>query len=243
MVSTDQVYDLFPDKHNIQFTDSHSREEDDSTSITKNVRNRTISLSGSVDTGILKSIIEEQGWNDAEFYRSSIQNQRFFLTDKYAKKKHLTIEDMITSEEEQIYQEPIQDFQTYNKRVQREYELRERMEQFFLQNTKNNLHILNEDSLNQQYSPLGPTNYALPLDRYSRMKHLTSTFLKRNLGFSEGLKRRGDYNFNTAGQTKSNSSISSFCTDVIDNASYRNIAIDENIDMLHKEHALSLMHI
>lgn len=185
MSSVNQIYDLFPNKHNIQFTDSHSQEHDTSSSIAKNDTDGSISIPGSIDTGILKSIIEEQGWNDADLYRSSIQNQRFFLTDKYTKKKHLTMEDMLSPEEEQIYQEPIQDFQTYNKRVQREYELRERMEEFFRQNTKNDLHILNEDSLNQQYSPLGPADYVLPLDRYSRMKHITSNFFRKNLVFLE----------------------------------------------------------
>ncbi|CAD6610481.1 XXYS1_4_G0047040.mRNA.1.CDS.1 [Saccharomyces cerevisiae] len=238
MSSVNQIYDLFPNKHNIQFTDSHSQEHDTSSSIAKNDTDGTISIPGSVDTGILKSIIEEQGWNDAELYRSSIQNQRFFLTDKYTKKKHLTMEDMLSPEEEQIYQEPIQDFQTYNKRVQREYELRERMEEFFRQNTKNDLHILNEDSLNQQYSPLGPADYVLPLDRYSRMKHIASNFFRKKLGIPGKLKRRSHYNPNAEGHTKGNSSILSSTTDIIDNASYRNIAIDENVDITHKEHAI-----
>ena len=238
MSSVNQIYDLFPNKHNIQFTDSHSQEHDTSSSLAKNDTDGTISIPGSIDTGILKSIIEEQGWNDADLYRSSIQNQRFFLTDKYTKKKHLTMEDMLSPEEEQIYQEPIQDFQTYNKRVQREYELRERMEEFFRQNTKNDLHILNEDSLNQQYSPLGPADYVLPLDRYSRMKHIASNFFRKKLGIPRKLKRRSHYNPNAEGHTKGNSSILSSTTDVIDNASYRNIAIDENVDITHKEHPI-----
>ncbi|CAI4058320.1 hypothetical protein SKDZ_04G3730 [Saccharomyces kudriavzevii ZP591] len=237
MGSTNQAHDLFPNHNNIQFTDCHSKEQDASSIIGKNDADQALSISGSIDTGILKSIIEEQGWNDAGLYRSSIQNQRFFLMDKYTKKKHITMQDMICSEEEQIYHEPIQDFETYNRRVQREYELRERMEEFFRQNTKNGLHILNEDSLNQQYSPLGPTNYTQPLDGYSRMKHMTSRFFKKNLNFSGGFKRRRG-NLNTVDYLKTNDSISSSSTDIIDNASYRNIAIDENVDMAHKEHAI-----
>ncbi|CAI4058335.1 Ssy1p SKDI_04G3810 [Saccharomyces kudriavzevii IFO 1802] len=237
MGSTNQAHDLFPNHNNIQFTDCHSKEQDASSIIGKNDADQALSISGSIDTGILKSIIEEQGWNDAGLYRSSIQNQRFFLMDKYTKKKHITMQDMICSEEERIYQEPIQDFETYNRRVQREYELRERMEEFFRQNTKNGLHILNEDSLNQQYSPLGPTNYTQPLDGYSRMKHMTSRFFKKNLNFSGGFKRRRG-NLNTVDYLKTNGSISSSSTDIIDNASYRNIAIDENVDMAHKEHAI-----
>ena len=79
MSSVNQIYDLFPNKHNIQFTDSHSQEHDTSSSIAKNDTDGSISIPGSIDTGILKSIIEEQGWNDADLYRSSIQNQRFFF--------------------------------------------------------------------------------------------------------------------------------------------------------------------
>ncbi|ONH78622.1 SPS-sensor component SSY1 [Saccharomyces cerevisiae] len=95
------------------------------------------------------------------------------------------------------------------------------MEEFFRQNTKNDLHILNEDSLNQQYSPLGPADYVLPLDRYSRMKHIASNFFRKKLGIPRKLKRRSHYNPNAEGHTKGNSSILSSTTDVIDNASYR----------------------
>ncbi|CAI1828605.1 hypothetical protein SEUBUCD646_0B02820 [Saccharomyces eubayanus] len=237
MASSNEVYGLFPNENNIQVTDSHSQGQDTSSSIVKNDTDHTTSISDSIDTGILKCIIEEQGWNDAELYRGGIQNQRFFLTDRYTKKKHLTINDMINSEEEQTYQEPIQDFETYNKRVQREYELRERMDELFRQTTKNGVHILNEDSLNQQYSPMGPINDCQPPDRYSRMKRMTSTFFKRNLNFGGELKRRGD-NVNVVDHVKGNSSISTSGTDVIDNTSYRNIAIDENVDMAYKEHAI-----
>ena len=223
MGSSDEIYGLFPNENNIQVTDSHSQEQDTSSSIDKNDTDHTTSISDSIDTGILKSIIEEQGWNDAELYRGGIQNQRFFLTDRYTKKKHLTINDMINSEEEQTYQEPIQDFKTYNNRVQREYELRERMDGLFRQTTKDGVHILNEDSLNQQYSPLGPINDCQPPDRYSRMKNKTSTFFRRSFNFGGGLKRRSD-NLNVVDHVKGNSSISTSGTDVIDNTSYRNIA-------------------
>ncbi|CAI6797016.1 AIF_HP2_G0052250.mRNA.1.CDS.1 [Saccharomyces cerevisiae] len=71
------------------------------------------------------------------------------------------------------------------------------------------------------------------------MKHIASNFFqKKKLGIPRKLKRRSHYNPNAEGHTKGNSSILSSTTDVIDNASYRNIAIDENVDITHKEHAI-----
>ena len=48
MSSVNQIYDLFPNKHNIQFTDSHSQEHDTSSSLAKNDTDGTISIPGSI---------------------------------------------------------------------------------------------------------------------------------------------------------------------------------------------------
>ncbi|CAI4344358.1 CPA_1a_G0010230.mRNA.1.CDS.1 [Saccharomyces cerevisiae] len=50
----------FPNKHNIQFTDSHSQEHDTSSSLAKNDTDGTISIPGSIDTGILKALLRSK---------------------------------------------------------------------------------------------------------------------------------------------------------------------------------------
>lgn len=217
---------LFPNAHNLQIgTDHHGNGLEiprDST------ESDTCSTSGNtVDTNVLRDIIDDEHIHDLEDYKERAANSRFYLTDLYAEKGNIPLDRMLEDKSmPDTYLSDPNDFTRYNLRVQKEYELREKIQSLLQKQACGNVKVLKEDMVLESYTADDDVWRHFDRANHKRLVRATSSWFKQRL--PKFGKR------SVADEPKDTVSRSSSRTHIIDNASYRNMAINEDITLNHK---------
>lgn len=209
---------LFPDINKISHPDNHISYEDSNdandskTSFEDQTSNNT---SGSDMISAANSIIKQQGWHDVETFHNEIRNDRFYLSERYRKRKLGNLSGTIYNVSHLSDNTEYDDFLTYNTRVQQEYSLREKVEELLRSRDPGGVQIYNEDALMSNYLD---SNDDQPRNNKSFKYHLRS-----------GLYRAAYDKQNESKPTDSSSdTIPSLSTYIIDQTSYRDLVIDES---------------
>lgn len=209
---------LFPESHNLQIAISRKeslieRPEDSEDA------EKSAASTDTINTDILQDIIEGQHWHDIQTYKEQTANQRFCLTELYAKKNNITFNEMIVDKSKpQIYSNGLNDFTNYNLKVQKEYELREKLESLLQKQTYSDLRILNEEAVRRNYASDDAVSRSSKNNKPRKLLRMTSSLYKRFFP-----RKRTD------GRVLDNFSRTSSNTNIIDNASHGNMAINEGV--------------
>ncbi|AQZ15892.1 SSY1 (YDR160W) [Zygosaccharomyces parabailii] len=220
MGSLSPLFGLFPEGNNIQVIGSKSDSYQQSTTPEDEDR---ISISPhTVDTEILKCIIDEEDWHGLGGYQDRVQNQRFYLSDKYLSKKMAEIGGTIDAASfNSLTEHDSSDFAKYNHKIAREYELRDKLEGLLRQQDTRDLQVLHEGSLYDNYFAGEDLGNGVKSGKFAKFKSFAG------------------FRTSKAAQ-KNKEDILSVCqssaqTYVIDNASVGNIAIDEGVVQNNKQ--------
>lgn len=222
----DDGHQLFPERNNIEVIGSE--DEDDDAYINDNDAS-SVHATNSIDTGVLRSIIDEEGWYETGRYYDEIRNQRFYVTDRYAKKKQMELSDMLysRSSEPLSYQSNnLNDFEKYDLKVRKEAELRDRLEELIKNHNNDTLPVVKDSILHEKYTSPEVVNYQ---QNYTYAKDgLNAIKSMWPLGSKKQNKKQGDL-----GTTQLDGGSMSSRTYIIDDTSYGHIAINEEIDIDH----------
>ncbi|CCK68172.1 Ssy1p KNAG_0A05040 [Huiozyma naganishii CBS 8797] len=204
----DHSKDLFPSRATIL---SGSILLDDDTDEKKSSDLQT--TKSSIDTGLITGIINQEKWHNVDEYHDEVRNERFYLSNRYpSRKQSITIEDMLTKDNKTDSYLPTSDFMDYNRKVQREFDLREKIETALKRKDPGTIAIHNDESLENLYIAGNGSKSA------TKSLPDTSCFLNKHT----------PNNNSEESQSRSNdSTLSTFSTHIIDHTSYRNLAIDE----------------
>lgn len=225
---------LFPDKNNLSYHDiqihrgpskdnsHHDTNEDNNNNISnsKYNNNRTsisdnasdVTTSNSISTSVINAIIQQEGWHDIESFHDDIRNDRFYLSEHYLRNNNevvlKTVFDLNSFDN---------DFTAYNKKVQLEYALREKIGKVLRSKDPSGIQIYNEDTLENAYLASDNTYQK----KSKSLRHYFHSALSKPT-MSKPIKE--DISLHSI-----NDSISSLpTTHNIDEISYRNLVIDEN---------------
>lgn len=219
MDSSGPLQGLFPESNNIQVASSQN-ESVSGTLETSTDDDNVSTPANSIDTNVLKFIMNENSWHDIEGYQEHAANQRFYLSELYTKNKHVTTNKMADKNSSQpIYGNANNDFANYNRKIQREYELRDKLEGLLRQQESGDVKILNESSVYEHFSAGDDLSKNRTNKKYEKLKHAALSLLKTRL---PRLKDR-----KVTRKEKYLDQLSKSSTCVIDDASHGNMAIDE----------------
>lgn len=217
MGQTNPSHGLFPDRNNISFQDNQINNEDNSNtnrSILSLQDQKSNITSASITTSAANSIIQQQGWHDVEAFHDDIRNDRFYLSDRYRRRKNTNISDMVHNTSSLPEDSDYVDFSTYNRKVQQEYALREKVEEVLRSSDPGGVQIYNEDALKN--------NYSVSYNVHPR----NDKFFKEHL--RNGLQKTSNNKQNDRNSIDSvDDAAPSLSTYIIDQTSYRNMVIDE----------------
>lgn len=217
MGQTNPSHGLFPDINIISHPDNHTSHEDrnDANDSRKSLQDETsnnTSESGMISAA--NSIIKQEGWHDVEAFHNEVRNDRFYLSERYKKRKLANLSDIIYDPNRLSDDSSYDDFSTYNRKVQQEYELREKVEELLRSSDPGGVQIYSEDALKSNY-----------LGSYDVHPRNSKSFKDH---FRSGLHRAS---YNKENKNKPADSIDdtipSLSTYIIDQTSYRNLVIDE----------------
>lgn len=215
MGSLSPLSGLFPERNNIQVIGSQgdSYEEsiipDDSDKISNSL--------DSINTEILKHIIDDEDIHGLAGYQDKAEDQRFYLVNKYSQEKRKEKRGTISTSPMQSQSDlGSSDFAKYNRKVAREYELRDKLESLFRQQNGGDVQVLNEGSLHENYSAGEDLGEYIKDGKFTKLKKLTSSIMPQLTK-----KQKAESSSRTLSRSTSTK------TYVIDDASIRNVAIDE----------------
>lgn len=206
---------LFPERNNIQVV----RSEGDSCeeSIIPDDNDELSDSFDSINTDILKHIITNEEIHDLAEYQDKVGHQRFYLLNKYSQEKRKNKADVINGSPMQSQNEfDSDDFVKYNRMITREYELRDRVENLIRHQNGGDVQVLNEDSLHENYSAGEDLGEHVTGRKSSKLKKFTSSLIPQSMEKQNVESSSGTLSRSTSTKTY-----------VIDNASIRNVAIDE----------------
>lgn len=214
MASLSPLFGLFPEGNNIQVVGSRGDSYQEFTS--PEDEDRVSSSQDTLDTDILKSIIDEEDWHSLAGYQERVQNQRFYLSDKYFSKKKAQTSKMIDAGSlNSSLEHNSNDFAKYNDKLAQEYELRDKLENLLrLQDTRD-VQVLNEGSLYDNYFAGEDLGKGVKNGKLAKLRKLARLWPSKT----------------TQKESRDSASVSQSSTQtyVIDNASVGNVAIDEGI--------------
>lgn len=215
MDSLSPLFGLFPERNNIQVVGSQGDSYEES--ITPEDHDRIPNSFDSINTEILKSIVDEEDLHGLAEYQDKAQNQRFYLVDKYYQKKKEERNAITgTSSMQSVSEFDITDFAKYDQKVAKEYELRGRLEHILREQDSRDVQVLNDGSLNEKYSAGEDQGKDVRDKKLAKLRKLTSALIPQS---------SKKHDLESSSGTLSRSSLAR--TYVIDNASVGNIAIDE----------------
>lgn len=217
---------LFPHAHNLQI--ATARQENGLEPSKTSSESDAGSTSGNtVDINVLRGIIDSEHIHNLEDYRDRVANSRFYLTDLYVKKGDITLDKMLEDRStSEAYSDNPNDFTHYNLRVQKEYELREKVQSILQKQACGDVKVLKEDMVLESYTADDGVLRNLAGVKHNRLLRATSSWVKQRLP----ILARKSTNFDRKGTLSRFSSR----THIIDNASYRNMAINEEPNVIHK---------
>lgn len=225
---------LFPDKNNLSYSDIQIYRESSKDNEHSNIdrdNNKNISDSkynnvgilipdnandltdnNSISTSVITAILEQEGWHDIESFYDDIRNDRFYLSEHYLRHNNEAVPEAIF--DPSSFDD---DFTAYNKKVQQEYALREKIGKVLRSKDPNGIQIYNESMLENTYLASDNTyqKKSKSLKRYFR------SALSRSTSFKPLKENISLYSIN-------DDSTSLPTTHNIDETSYRNLAIDDN---------------
>ncbi|KAL3231621.1 SPS-sensor component SSY1 [Nakaseomyces bracarensis] len=219
----DDGHQLFPGRNNIEVIIS---DDDDDAYIDNEVT--SVDPTKSIDTGVLRSIIDEEGWYDTGRYYDEIRNQRFYVTDRYLNKKRIELSDMLYSKSSDpiSYQSNnLNDFEKYDLKVRKESELRDRLEDLLKNHNHDTLPVVKDSALHEKYTSPEVVNKQ---PKYSYAKQHLNTLKSiwpKKKSVSQHKKQ------SVSGATQLDAGSMSSQTYIIDDTSYGHIAINEDIDI------------
>lgn len=210
---------LFPQSHNIQIA---SARDDGPLDVSESYSlNDTAPSSHTIATDVLLDIVEGEHWQDLQTYKEQTANQKFILTELYAKKKGISLNEMLKGEgDAQTYSDDINDFTNYNLRLRKEYELREKLEYLLRKQSLSELKVLNEDAVQKNFIFSDTVSRSSQDFSHPKRFRIRSSLYKRLLshfGKDEHLELPETF------------SSTSSRTNIIDNASHGNLAINEEV--------------
>lgn len=211
---------LFPESHNLQIASSKRKGSLQLDEVSSEVENTARSTT-SINDDLLLEIIDNEQWHDLQSYKERTANQRFCLTELYAKKNNITLREMLEDQDPpQFNSGDASDFTNYNMRVKKEYELREKMESLLQKKTCSNVRVLDEDVVHENFTPgdVVPTN-----SRTARRQH----YLRLASGLFRELFPHSDKRMDE--KVSDNVTRSSTHTYIIDDASHGNMALYEGV--------------
>lgn len=216
---------LFPDAHNLQIT---TAQHGDGTEIPETSSESEIGSTSknTINTNILRNIIDDEHIHDLEDYKERAANSRFYLTNLYAEKANITLDKMLEDKfTPEAYSADPSDFERYNLRVRREYELREKIQSILQEQACGDVKVLKEELVLESY--VADNDVRRHSDRANHKKLMNAVFwLKQHLPRSVANT--------TVVEPEDTLSKNSSRTNIIDYASYRNMAINEDTIAIHK---------
>ncbi|CAR28869.1 ZYRO0F13838p [Zygosaccharomyces rouxii] len=215
MGSLSPLSGLFPERNNIQVIGSQGDSYEES--IIPDDNDKISNSFDSINTEILKRIINNEDLHGLAGYQDKIQDQRFYLVDKYSQEKKKEKATIIgTSPVQSLSEFDSSDFAKYNRKMAREYELRDKVESLLRQQDSRDVQVLNEGSLHENYSAGEDLGDNVKDKKCNKLKKFTDSLM---------LNSTKKHNVDSSSGTLSRST--STKTYVIDDASVRNVAIDE----------------
>ncbi|GAV50371.1 hypothetical protein ZYGR_0U02270 [Zygosaccharomyces rouxii] len=215
MGSLSPLSGLFPERNNIQVIGSQGDSYEES--IIPDDNDKISNSFDSINTEILKRIINNEDLHGLAGYQDKIQDQRFYLVDKYSQEKKKEKGTIIgTSPVQSLSEFDSSDFAKYNRKMAREYELRDKVESLLRQQDSRDVQVLNEGSLHENYSAGEDLGDNVKDKKCNKLKKFTDSLM---------LNSTKKHNVDSSSGTLSRST--STKTYVIDDASVRNVAIDE----------------
>lgn len=206
---------LFPQSNNIDTSITRQTHYNSkaNNSQTENIDHE--SISESVNTSLVKDIIQQEGWQNVDNYQDDVRNHRFYLTDRYENKTSHELNDMLNANIGSY-----SDFEKYDKKVEREFHLRKKIEEVFRSIDPGAVQIYSEELLEENFSAGSEVNGNLS------HRNGEKTYLKNNSRF----KKSSSFNNikRLSANSYSNNDSVSLSTYVIDNASYGDMIIDDN---------------
>ncbi|QLL31947.1 hypothetical protein HG536_0C01140 [Torulaspora globosa] len=225
MGSESPAQGLFPDAHNLQITTAQHGDSIEISEASSDSEIRSTSKN-TIDTNILRSIIDDERIHDLEDYKERAANSRFYLTSLYAEKGNITLDKMLVDKfTPESYSDDPSDFKRYNLRVEREYELRDKIQSILQEQACGDVKVLKEELVLESYVADGAVRRHSDRASHKRLMNTVSWVKQRLSGFVAN---------STAVEPEDILSRNSSCTHIIDNASYRNMAINENTTVTHK---------
>lgn len=216
MGSSSPLPGLFPERNNIQVLGSQTDSHDES--ITPDDNDRISNSSDSIDTEILRRVLSNEDIHGLTAYHDKVQNQRFYLVDKYSEEKRKDKEDTVSTSPIQSRSElDSSDFAKYDREVTRGYMLRNKLQSLLQQQNGGDVQVLNEDSLHKNFSAGRDLDEQVKDRKFTRFKKFTNSFIPQSIK---------KHNIESSSTTLSRST--STKTYVIDDTSVRNVAIDED---------------
>ncbi|KAJ9569101.1 Amino acid permease [Nakaseomyces glabratus] len=229
---------LFPGRNNIEVVISDDDLDDDYIDDGDGI---SIKPANSIDTGVLRSIIEEEGWYDTGRYYDEVRNHRFYVTDRYMDKRKIGLADMLNSSSIlslSYDNHSMNDFERYDKKVRKEAELRDVLEDILKKQNNDGLQVVEDSMLHEKYtSPNTETSNKKNSCARLRLNVLKSAFQG---AYSKSANPSRSKNAHTNNDIRNNFDNMSSRTYVIDNASDGNVAIDENIDYETMKRSVSI---
>lgn len=224
---------LFPNKSNFSYHDiqihwgssednNHNNTDENNNNVKKSKCNNTRTsipddasdniTSNSIESSVINAIIQQEGWHDIESFYDDIRNDRFYLFEHYLRHNSEFVTE--TAFDPSSLDD---DFTFYDKKVQQEYVLREKIGKVLRSKDLSGIHIYNEEMLENTYLA---TNNTYQKKSKSLRHYLYSVLPKPT--FSKSIKN------NVSLRSIKDSISSSPTTHNIDETSYRNLVIDEN---------------
>lgn len=219
MNSKSPMQGLFPKTNNVDTFITSQLHDNSVEGFTNSDREST---TDSVDTKVIKDIIQDEGWQNIDNYQDDVRNQRFYLTDRYESKRSHSLSDMLRNTNSAC-----SDFAKYDRKVQREFHLRKKIERIFRSVDPGAVQIFSEDMLEDNFFA------GQESDNFSH-RNGQKSYLKNNNMFKKS-SSFNNYKNLTANLNDDSITLSTF---VIDQASYGDMIIDDSNQYVPKQKKL-----